>query len=110
MTSALWHGLYPGYYLGFFHFFMGQQLGRFIFKSKEMFEFLPPIVRKGLAWFASMFALNIGGSFFVLLGFHNAISFSIATMFIPSIVIVVPYLLFTLGIVGKSKKHKVKSH
>lgn len=36
LTSALWHGLYPGYYISFVHWMPFMQIGQEIFRQRQI--------------------------------------------------------------------------
>lgn len=49
IVSAFWHGFYPFYYVMFFFCALLSELCKDIYRSRIMFEFIPPFFRPILA-------------------------------------------------------------
>lgn len=104
MTSAFWHGFYPGYYFTFFSGALVTELGRKIRKNirplflKEDGKTGKPtkIIYDILGWFSSIFILNYICAAFVLLTFERTVRFYTSVYFFGHIGIVLALVLFTL--------------
>mmetsp|Transcript_23163 Transcript_23163/g.20064 ORF Transcript_23163/g.20064 Transcript_23163/m.20064 type:complete len:413 (+) Transcript_23163:154-1392(+) len=83
MASALWHGLYPGYYLGFFMLFITQQLNKFVFRVRSKFQFIPEVARSVIGNLLSTLLIDFAAVPFSLLDFTNAMTFLSNMFYIP---------------------------
>jgi len=49
IVSAFWHGFYPFYYVMFFFAAVLAELSKDVYRSKILFEFIPPFMRNMVA-------------------------------------------------------------
>ena len=79
--SAIWHGLYPFYYIMFFYCALIVELSKEIFRSRSLFSFIPPVVAHWLANQMTMICLNYLGTAFNLLTFEKGNNFAKTTYY-----------------------------
>jgi lysophospholipid acyltransferase len=107
MLSALWHGLYPGYYMTFFQMFLQQQVNRFIFRARDKFSFIPSPVRTFLGALICTCGLNYSCVMFQMLDFGKAVTFGHNMYHCGTIILLVLFIFFTVtGWGQKAKKTK----
>jgi lysophospholipid acyltransferase len=107
MTSALWHGLYPGYYITFFQMFLQQQANKFLFKARDKFWFVPIPVRTVLGMIVWSMTLNYSSVQFQMLDFGKAIAFGHNMYHFITIILLVLFIFFSVtGWGQKSRKTK----
>lgn len=112
--SAMWHGLYPFYYIMFFFCALIVELSKEVFRSRALFASLPPTVRHILANQLTMLFLNYLGTSFSMLTFERGYIFGRATHFFGFIGIFLGVFLWkALGITkmaqaGQKKEKAVK--
>ena len=98
-VSAVWHGLYPFYYVMFFFCTVMVELSKEIFRSRSLFSFLNSSQSHVLGNVLSLICLNYLGVAFTLLSFERGINFLRATYcLIPAFISLLLILWKTLGI------------
>jgi lysophospholipid acyltransferase len=100
-VSAVWHGLYPFYYVMFFYCALIVELSKEVFRSRYLFSFLPGPVAHILANQLTLIALNYMGTSFNMLPFEKGYNFASATNFFVFILVFV--ILFIWKALGISK-------
>jgi lysophospholipid acyltransferase len=105
-VSALWHGLYPGYFVSFFHWALLLQISQELFRiqrNSKKFEKL----RKKLKWVELIivnFFLGYFGVCFVYMSFDNIWRFFSTMHFIPPLMVYIGNILVVrMGIFSKRK-------
>ncbi len=106
VTSAIWHGVYGGYYL--FWFFMvfitetaktlHRKLRPRVFKNEEQYKqepFLKRFVYRSVATILSLFFINYYGASFILLSASDSIYFYSKVYFIGNIGTALAYIYVT---------------
>jgi len=88
-VSAVWHGLYPFYYIMFFFCALIVELSKEIFRSRALFDFMSPTTSHIVCNFLTMLALNYLGTAFTMLSFERGYNFLRATYFYMFIIIFV---------------------
>jgi len=107
LVSAVWHGVYPGYYIAFMYCFLCQQLNKYIFKASYKFGFIPPVIRTILGCVLSTIGINFSATNFVLLEFSKTMLFASAFHYIPTTLLIGSIIFFaTTGWGQKSRKVK----
>lgn len=86
-VSAMWHGLYPFYYIMFFFCALIVELSKEVYRSRALFSFLPPVASHIISHCCTMFLLNYLGTSFNMLTFERGFIFGKGTYFIPYIII-----------------------
>ena len=109
MLSAIWHGLYPFYYVMFFFCAIIVELSKEIFRSRSLFTFLPPLVSHILCNCLTMICCNYLGSALTMLTFERGGNFMRGTKGLPFIVLLVSLFLWkALGITKMAQKASQK--
>ena len=111
LVSCLWHGFYPGEYIGLFNFFILLHLTGEVYKYtkkdgewlKQAYDRLHP-VSYGVAWvFIHAFFTNCG-TYFTLMDLDISIKLLNATYWVPLLLPVLLILYFTLRPRSKAKR------
>lgn len=76
LTSAIWHGYYPCYYLMFFYCGVYVVLSKEIFKSRALFEFIPSLVQTIVLKIGHECILHFIGAHFIALTAEKAVNVS----------------------------------
>ena len=114
MTSALWHGIYPGYFVSFFHWVLfiqtinevyrqkrrvGSIVHSFHEKHKRLYDIIENMV--------STFAMTYFGVPFHKMILGRVWTFVKATEFVAFIALyIVFFLIVEMGVFGRSKKEE----
>ena len=112
--SALWHGIYPGYFISFVHWIIYIQIIQEIFRLKKAegtivnkFNKKYTIVYDLLENMSSTFAMTYFGMPFHLMTWTNFLIFGKETYFIPFILLYLGFfLIIQLRILGGAKPKK----
>lgn len=76
LTSAFWHGYYPSYYLMFFYCGVYVALSKEIFKSRALFDFVPPLIQTVLLKIGHECLIQFFGAHFLALTADNGVHVS----------------------------------
>lgn len=109
-VSAVWHGLYPFYYVMFFFCALLVELSKEVYRSRALFSFLPPGVGHALANVLTLLVLNYCGTSLTCLTFEKGYIFLKATWFSPYSVLFLTLLVWkTLGITKMAQQTQKKT-
>jgi lysophospholipid acyltransferase len=105
--SAIWHGLYPGYFVSFFHWALLLQISQELFRvqrtSKKFEE-----MRKKLKYLELIivnFFLGYFGVCFVFMSIDKIWQFFGAWWYVPPVLVYIGNLLVVrMGLLGKKKR------
>lgn len=104
-VSAVWHGLYPFYYVMFFFCTIIVELSKEIFRSRALFDFIPSGLSHIVGNVLTLICLNYLGTAFTMLSFERGFNFLKATYFlIPGILIITLVLWKALAITKIAQK------
>ena len=96
MVSAFWHGFEAGYYIFFYYVHVLLTVSRWIYKRKEVFSFMPPLLRHILCNFLSIFCIHYMGCVFVMRRLGSGWEFMKHTYFIGLWPVSMAYVLMKL--------------
>jgi len=102
MISAFWHGFYPIYYWTFIHLFLIQQVSKSIFAWRDKLRFIPPTLGFIIKWTLTTYYCDFVSTSFTILEIDNALIFMKANYFLPTILVLLLYVLFI--VIGTPKK------
>ena len=116
MISALWHGLYPGYFVSFFNWALFIQIVNEFYRQKmrvgsvvHRFHEKHKFVYNILENIASTFAMTFFGVAFHIMTLERVWIFVKSVHFVPFIVLYIVFILVVkMGVLGKSKKKEEK--
>lgn len=112
-VSALWHGLYPGYFISFFHWALILQVSQQFFRIERDSPKLA-YWRQKLYYLELIFINYILGYFgtcFLLMSWENISILFSATHYIPVITVyILNIILVRMAIFTKHHKHHHKKH
>ena len=112
-VSAIWHGLYPGYFVSFFHWALLLQISQELFRiernSPKFAEMRKKL--KYLELFIVNFFLGYFGVCFVFMSMDKIWHFVSTMYFIPPIIVYVGNILIVrMGLLNKRKVKHLKDH
>ena len=81
VLSALWHGFYPFYFFMMIYCGILGEVGKDIYKSRVLFEFIPKPLDFLLPWIGSWLIINYVGVSFLLFELELGANFSKATFY-----------------------------
>lgn len=116
MTSAFWHGFYPGYYLSFFMWFCLLHIGAKVYReNKKPDSFCHRAykklgrVGKFINWFLATFFLMVNGLYFWSPDFSTCLTILAAVYYVPLLPALIVLILTFYGPPEPiKKKRKVK--
>lgn len=113
LVSALWHGFYPFYFIMMFYCGLLTEVARDVYKSRDLFKWIPYPINYILPWSLSMLVANYVGISFVLFQMDLGLNYSRATYF--WVWIALPVVCFGIKMSGmveyaKSLKEADKSN
>lgn len=109
-VSAMWHGLYPFYYVMFFFCGLIVELSKEVYRSRYFFAFLPGPVAHILGNQMTLIVLDYMGTSFNLLTFEKGFSFARATNFFGFAVVITVFTLWkVLGISKMAAKAQAQA-
>jgi len=109
-VSALWHGLYPGYYIMFFLAAILMEVSKDVFRARVLFNrYIPSFARSFIAHTLTMMAMNYCGIIINALTLQRITLFFRLTYGIPfaSVILLLIYCRAT-NIAGRAKKYETK--
>jgi lysophospholipid acyltransferase len=112
LVSALWHGLYPGYFISFVNWVLFIQIANEVYRLKktensvvQRFYVRRPLLFDLLESSLSMFAITYFGVTFHLMLWPKIWIFLKATLLLPYILLWLAFLLVVkLGVLGRPQK------
>jgi len=107
MVSALWHGFYPEYFIGFFIIFLHMQTARFIYRAGWKFRRYSDQSLYVIRYILNHIVFNYFGCGFMILDWKKSVSFYKNTWYIGAAVIAV-YLFFRITQWGQRKPPNLK--
>lgn len=118
MVSALWHGIYPGYFISFIHWIIFIQIVQEIFRLKRSegsivsnFNKSHPFIYDILENLASTFAMTYFGMAFHLMTWERIWVYLTETYFVPYIALYLCFFLVCQMKILVGKRHrKEKEH
>ena len=118
LVSALWHGIYPGYFISFVNWIMFMQIFQEVFRLRKIdgtifhsFYKKYPFVYDQLENLGATFVMTYFGVPFHLMTWTRNWAYLKATLFLPYITLYILYfLIFQLKIFGHSKRHHINRH
>eukprot|EP01017_Pseudomicrothorax_dubius_P034757 TRINITY_DN4798_c0_g1_i7.p1 TRINITY_DN4798_c0_g1~~TRINITY_DN4798_c0_g1_i7.p1 ORF type:complete len:336 (-),score=42.86 TRINITY_DN4798_c0_g1_i7:61-1068(-) len=93
IMSALWHGLYPGYYLAFIYWGFFNETCRKFFKIRHKFNAISHPIFYPMKWFVVNLFYNYGAIPFFLLDLRESLKYMQHTVFLGPLVILFIYFL-----------------
>mmetsp|Transcript_22713 Transcript_22713/g.19734 ORF Transcript_22713/g.19734 Transcript_22713/m.19734 type:complete len:322 (+) Transcript_22713:506-1471(+) len=110
LCSAIWHGLYPGYYSAFAQAFLVQQVCKGMFKIKHKFAGIPSILRTIISWCGIICLLNYCAAHMILLDFDKGLKLAASLDYTMTIFIFAGFVYFNFlgGAKGGRKSSKPK--
>jgi len=112
-VSAIWHGLYPGYFVSFFHWALLLQISQEIFRIRKQNSKFDTFCKKLKVIEIIFFNFFIGyfGVFFVFMTMEKIMTFAAAMYFIPPIFIYITNILVVrMRIFSKKGKYVGEKH
>lgn len=109
-VSALWHGLYPGYYIMFFLAALLMEVSKDVFRARVLFNrFIPSFARSFIAHILTILTMNYCGIIINALTLNRIALFFRLTYGIPfaGVVLLLIYCRAT-NIAGRAKKYEAK--
>jgi len=98
--SAFWHGFYPGYYMTFFGYALVGEITKDFYKSWILFESVPYVIRKAIAYLFTQLMFGYFGVTFMLLTTEKNGQFLQITNYVGVIVLITVLVLSrALGLV-----------
>lgn len=98
IASALWHGIYLSYFLGFLHWAFLNEVSRFCYKSSHLVKRFENMTGyKVVLWILNTLILNYVGMMIVVLGTWNVFDYLGRIYWIGSFVIFGLYGFFIMN-------------
>ena len=118
LVSAIWHGIYPGYFFSFIGWLPCIQMFQEAYRLRKVdgsifnkFYKKYPFIYNQLENLASTFVMTYFGVPFHLMTWTRNWVFLKTTYFLPYITAIILYFLFfKLRVFGNSKRHPVNRH
>jgi lysophospholipid acyltransferase len=104
LVSAFWHGYYPCYYVMFFYCGVYVVLSKEIFKSRALFEFIPPLVQTVLLKIGHECLLHFIGSQMFALTADKGVNVSAALYHYVWILMPLALIIMKVGNCAKRAK------
>ena len=109
-VSAVWHGLYPFYYVMFFFCALMVEMSKEVYRSRALFSFLPPLASHLLANQLSMLCLNYFGTSITCLTFERGWNFVLGTYGYIYIILILSLTIWKMfGITKKVQNMQKKA-
>ena len=95
ICSALWHGIYPSYYIAFIHWALLTEVSKLCYKASHLMRrFENLLVYKVLVWVLASTVFNYVGLMVVILGTRELFSYLNGVYWFGTIVILGMYAFF----------------
>jgi lysophospholipid acyltransferase len=112
MVSALWHGVYPVYYLFFFHYYCIERISKVVeakfdvFKKSETWDWPAQLLYRAFL----MTVVNWFGLIFMLITLERAFNFFRAFYYIPNLLLIGSWIILEIlsSTVWKAKSSPAK--
>lgn len=72
MVSALWHGVHPAYYIGFFSWGIMIENVKCFYKARHKFNWIPNFIKLPIMYFYTTLQVNHVGLWIIILDFTKA--------------------------------------
>jgi|JI6StandDraft_1071083.scaffolds.fasta_scaffold01604_1 lysophospholipid acyltransferase len=97
LFSAVWHGIYFTYYIGFLEWALVANISKFLFKASWKFGKLEgtPLL-KGITWVTSNLFMNYIGMHIVMLNFELGIAYYNSVYWYGTIVMIAVHIFFSI--------------
>jgi hypothetical protein len=110
ICSAVWHGIYVTYYIGFLHWALVTNISKFFYKASYKFgRFEGTMQLKIVAWIVSNLFMNYIGMHIVMLNLTLGLAYYNSIYWFGTIIILSVYTFFSITHWGqRSPKAKAK--
>ena len=107
LLSGFWHGFYPIYYPTFFFLAFVSEIGKDLYRKKELFGFIPNFVSAILSNLLIMTALNYVCSGLILLEMSKALTFYKDAYFYGHFALIFAFIAARYLLPNKARRSKV---
>jgi lysophospholipid acyltransferase len=100
LIAAFWHGLYPNYYIIFFHFYLSMEMidGILKFRNKYIVQFINLNISQVVGWYIFFFGMNYYYYILSLLDFRETIGYLSGMKYCITISLILSYIVVMFGL------------
>lgn len=100
VIAAFWHGLYPNYYIVFFHIYLSIEMieGTLKFRNKYINVFLNHYICQVIGWYVFFLGMNYYYYILSLLDVSETIRYLIGMKFSITIMLIISFILVKFGL------------